>query len=172
MPSIGDVSSSPEPKGTSIWSATTGKTGTAKGKDLGKDDFMKLMLAQLQHQDPLKPMDDQAFIAQTAQFNALDEMTKLNKTLSAVLDSQQLAEASGMIGKVIAATTSDGKAIRGAVTAASVSGGVSMVHIGATKIELDKVTAVASDDDSLPGADTATASSLSEESAPLPEGEE
>src|SRR5438046_6635265 len=146
MASVGNVSGS-DPKATSIWASTTTKsTGKKAGDDLGKDDFMKLMLAQLQHQDPLKPMDDQAFIAQTAQFNALDEMTKLNKTLSALLDSQQLAEASGMIGKTVSATDKDGKAIKGVVTAASISGGVAMVHLGATKIELDKVTAVASDD--------------------------
>src|SRR5215208_4690538 len=148
MASVGDVNS--EVTGTSIWSSKPTKNG---GEDMGKDDFMKLMLAQLQHQDPLKPMDDQAFIAQTAQFNALDEMTKLNKTLSAVLDSQQLAEASGMIGKVVSATDKDGKAIKGAVTAASVSGGVAMLHLGATRIELDKVTAVASEDGDLPAAD-------------------
>ena len=155
MASVGDVSSS-DPKGTSIWSATTTKSSTKPGgDDLGKDDFMKLMLAQLQHQDPLKPMDDQAFIAQTAQFNALDEMTKLNKTLSAVLHSQQLAEASGLIGKTVSASDKDGKALKGVVTAASVSGGVAMIHLGATKIELDKVTAVASDDGDLPAADPA-----------------
>src|SRR5215218_3818519 len=134
MANVGDVSN--DLKGTSIWSTTPiGKAAKTGGDDLGKDDFMKLMLAQLQHQDPLKPMDDQAFIAQTAQFNSLDEMTKLNKTLSAVLDAQQLAEASGMIGKTVSATDKDGQALRGVVTAASVFGGVAMVHLGATKIE-------------------------------------
>ena len=85
MANVGDVGS--EVKATSIWSSKPTQSTKSAGDDLGKDDFMKLMLAQLQHQDPLKPMDDQAFIAQTAQFNALDEMTKLNATLSAVLDS-------------------------------------------------------------------------------------
>ena len=157
MASVGATSDSSVPKGTSIWSSTTtksSKTGKAND-DLGKDDFMKLMLAQLQQQDPLKPMDDQAFIAQTAQFNALDEMTKLNTTLAAVLDSQQLAEASGMIGKTVSATDKDGKAIKGVVTAASVADGVAMVHLGTTKIALDKVTAVAADDGDLPAADPA-----------------
>jgi flagellar basal-body rod modification protein FlgD len=153
MASVGDVNG--DITATSIWSSKPTKSTKTGGNDLGQDDFMKLMLAQLQHQDPLKPMDDQAFIAQTAQFNALDEMTKLNKTLSAVLDSQQLAEASGMIGKVVSATDKDGKALKGTVTAASVAGGVAMVHIGATRIELDKVTAVASADDDLPAADPA-----------------
>jgi hypothetical protein len=60
-----------------------------------------------------------------------------------------------MIGKTVSATDKDGKALKGVVTAASVSGGVAMIHLGATKIELDKVTAVASDDGDLPAADPA-----------------
>jgi flagellar basal-body rod modification protein FlgD len=157
MANVGDVSKGSDPVSTAIWASTTKKSTGKAGDDLGKEDFMKLMLAQLQHQDPLKPMDDQAFIAQTAQFNALDQMTTLNKTLAALLDSQQLAEASGMIGKTISATDKDGKAIKGAVTAASVSGGVAMVHLGTIKIQLDKVTAVASTDTDLPEADPAPA---------------
>jgi flagellar basal-body rod modification protein FlgD len=162
MATVGDVSSS-DPKGTSIWSATTKKSSGAASGDLGKDDFMKLMLAQLQHQDPLKPMDDQAFIAQTAQFNALEEMTKLNKTLGAVLDSQQLAEASGLIGKTVSATDKEGKQVTGEVTAASVSGGVAMLHLGPTKIALDTVTAVASKGADLPAGDAPATASVKDQ---------
>ncbi len=140
------------PKGTSI---STGGTTKAKktGKsdsDLGKDDFMKLLLAQLQHQDPLKPMDDQQFIAQVAQFNSLEQMTSVNKTLASVLNSQQLASASGMIGKMVSAVDSEGKTITGIVTAASVEKSVSMVHIGDKKVALDKITGVASNAANLP----------------------
>jgi flagellar basal-body rod modification protein FlgD len=140
------------PKGTSIWSATTNKpSGKTTGPDdLGKDDFMKLLLAQLKQQDPLKPMDDQQFIAQTAQFNSLEQMQTLNKTLTAVLDSQQLTEASGLIGKTIAAAGSDGKAVTGAVTGVSMVKGVAQLHIGDKTVALDKVTKVASDATSLP----------------------
>src|SRR6476646_2000288 len=123
MSSVGDISkaagsAASGPKGTSIWSATTIKpSGKTTGPDdLGKDDFMKLLLAQLKQQDPLKPMDDQQFIAQTAQFNSLEQMQTLNKTLTAVLDSQQLTEASGLIGKTVAAVDGNGKPVTGAVT--------------------------------------------------------
>jgi hypothetical protein len=75
MANIGDAAS--VPAGTSIWSSTTKPTtkSAEATNDLGREDFMKLLLAQLQHQDPLKPMDDQAFIAQVAQFNALEQIT-------------------------------------------------------------------------------------------------
>jgi len=171
MTSVGNVSqiqsaaaaAANAPKGTSIWTATTkpASTKSAAPDDLGKDDFMKLLLAQLKQQDPLKPMDDQQFIAQVAQFNSLDQMQTVNKTLTSVLDSQQLTEASGLIGKTIAATDKDGKAVTGAVTGVSMVSGVAKLHLGNTTVDLDKVTKVAPDTGSLPP-DDPTASSSSD----------
>ncbi len=114
---------------------------------------MKLLLAQLQHQDPLKPMDDQAFIAQVAQFNALEQMQSVNKTLTTLRESQQLSEASGLIGKTIQATDTESKDVTGVVTGVSVEKGVAKLHVGDKTVELSKVQAVASDKDSLPKVD-------------------
>ena len=152
MDNVGDVGSAPA--GTSIFSAKTTKPLTTDGSgDLGKDDFMKLLLAQLQHQDPLKPMDDQAFIAQVAQFNALEQMQSVNKTLTTLRESQQLSEASGLIGKTIQATDTESKDVTGVVTGVSVEKGVAKLHVGDKTVELSKVQAVASDKDSLPKVD-------------------
>ena len=54
----------------------------AVSNELGKDAFLRLLIAQLSNQDPLNPMDDREFIAQMAQFTALEQMTQLNKTMS------------------------------------------------------------------------------------------
>ncbi|HEV8637859.1 MAG TPA: flagellar hook capping FlgD N-terminal domain-containing protein [Chloroflexota bacterium] len=146
------------PRATSIFSARTSKASNGKDpSELGKDEFMKLLMAQLQHQDPMKPMDDQAFIAQIAQFNSLDQLTALNTAIGSLLQAQQLTEASGMIGKVVTALDADGKNVTGAVTAAGVEDGKAMLHIGATKVRLDKVTAVAADAASMPAAEPAKA---------------
>ncbi|MCL5045849.1 MAG: hypothetical protein M1598_03480 [Actinobacteria bacterium] len=49
-------------------------------RSLGKDAFFKLLIKQLQYQDPLQPMDNQAFVAQMAQFTTLEQMQNLNRS--------------------------------------------------------------------------------------------
>ncbi len=82
---------------------------TAK-KELGKDDFMNLLIAQLKNQDPLNPMKDTEFIAQLANFSSLEQVSNMNKNLEEFLKQQQYQNsvaAVSMIGKEI--TSVDGE---------------------------------------------------------------
>lgn len=72
--------------------------------DLGKDEFLKILIAQLNHQDPLNPMEDQDFIAQMAQFSSLEQMLSMNESIKSMLEHQtqsNFAQYSQLIGKQV-----------------------------------------------------------------------
>lgn len=58
------------------------KEGKERSSDLGKDEFLNLLVTQLQYQDPLEPTDDKEFIAQMAQFSSLEQMQNLNTSFT------------------------------------------------------------------------------------------
>jgi len=69
---------------------------TAKS-ELGKDDFLKLFVTRLQHQDPLEPMEDAEFIAQLAQFSSLEQLTNINNTLDSGMGLSENLEPLGTL---------------------------------------------------------------------------
>lgn len=86
-----------------VFSTTQSNTPTtpASGQQvLGKDDFLKLLVAQLSAQDPLNPMDSTEFTAQLAQFSALEQMTNVNSALQDLIKAQQAMGNSSMIGLI------------------------------------------------------------------------
>jgi flagellar basal-body rod modification protein FlgD len=99
------------PQATGSTPSTT--SGSSK---LGKQDFLKLLMAQLQNQDPMKPMDDTQMIAQMAQFSALEATQALQATIQTTSNTQTVAQAGGLIGKYVQADQSDGSSILGAVS--------------------------------------------------------
>jgi flagellar basal-body rod modification protein FlgD len=69
---------------TSAAAATTPTNTTKPNDPLGKDAFMKLLMEQLQNQDPTSPQDNGAFLAQLAQFSSLEQLQTANTTLSSI----------------------------------------------------------------------------------------
>lgn len=85
--------------------SAAGRTAPA----MGKEDFLKLLVAQLSHQDPLKPTDGTQFVAELAQFSNLEQAISANKQLGDIADKQGRAleqQAYGLIGKRVSADTS------------------------------------------------------------------
>ncbi len=81
------------------------KTLTVNGRkasqELGKDDFLKLLMAQMTHQDPTEPMDNSQFIAQMAQFSSLEQMYNVSNGFNKMASIMQSNEAAGTLGKVV-----------------------------------------------------------------------
>jgi flagellar basal-body rod modification protein FlgD len=108
--------------------------------NLGKDDFLNLLVTQLKYQDPLKPMEDKEFIAQMAQFSSLEQMQNMNTTFSSV-------KAFSMIGKEISATVKDEesgelKVITGVAESVRLVKGKTYVVVDGKDILVDDITDV------------------------------
>lgn len=72
--------------------------------DLGKDEFMRILMAQLQNQDPTNPMEDKEFISQMATFSSLEQMTQMNTAISNLVQNQTVSpviQNSHLIGKEV-----------------------------------------------------------------------
>ena len=77
-------------------------SGTREANNnLGKDDFLKLLITQLTHQDPTQPMEDREFIAQMAQFSTLEQMTNMNESFTTLSNMLASNQAMGLLGKTV-----------------------------------------------------------------------
>lgn len=90
--------------GSTVQGATNNPR-TVQG-ELGKDDFLKLLVTQMRYQDPLKPMEDKEFIAQLAQFSSLEQMMNVGQTTS-------LNWGVSLLGKQVSATDMYGYPVLG-----------------------------------------------------------
>lgn len=121
---------------SNVTQTTTSTERTSKDQSqMGKDDFMKLLVTQLRYQDPMKPMEDKEFIAQMAQFSALEQMQNMNSSIVT-------AQATSMIGKSVNWLDDQSQEQSGVVKAVRIVDGTAMLTVGDNTINIDKITQV------------------------------
>lgn len=131
---MGDISA--------IGSLGTAGVGAQANGRVSSNDFLRLLVTQLQNQDPLDPMSNEDFLAQLAQFQALEEMMTTSRNTAAMLLGARLSLAGGLIGRTITAECSNGLLVTGVVERVVVTNGEPMLVIGGETVTLESVLEV------------------------------
>lgn len=128
--------------GSSSQTSSTSGSSSAGLNGLTADDFLKLLITQLQNQDPTSPMDSDQLLNQVSQMRALQSNIQLSSSLDSLTLSQQLTSATALIGKNVTGTDSNNQRVTGAVESVVVSSGQTMLSIGDSQLPLSSVSNV------------------------------
>ena len=131
-------------------STSTSATAPVAADTLGKDAFMKLLVTQLQNQDPTAPADSSQYVAQLAQFSSLEQMQALNDNIVglAVLQQNnalmsQLTQSSALIGQQVRYTDpTTNESMVGIVGSVKIENDIAQLSIGGSNVPLGNVTEV------------------------------
>ncbi|HEX3011210.1 MAG TPA: flagellar hook capping FlgD N-terminal domain-containing protein [Syntrophomonadaceae bacterium] len=143
MAVIGDVSSA------STVNSTSGSNKATQ--ELGKYEFLKILAAELQNQDPTNPLDNKDFISQMAQFSSLEQMQNLTESLQNYLEAQTgindslvIAQSATLIGKNAIAEI-DGNNVEGTISSIFIKDSAPYAVIGENTVPVSSITKLSED---------------------------
>src|SRR5215469_15449981 len=97
-------------------SSTSSPSSASTAFGLDFQSMLNIILTQLTYQDPLKPLDNFEFVSQLGQFAQLQQSQSLNGEITSLLQSQAAMQATGLLGKTVDLSQSDGSTVSGSVT--------------------------------------------------------
>jgi flagellar basal-body rod modification protein FlgD len=112
---------------------------TSAVSSLSSNQFLQLLVAQLQNQDPSSPVDSQQLITQLSTLNSVQSLDNLNTSFAQMLKLQQLTQGANLIGKTIDYTPTGGTATSGTVTAVTAQNGQFVLTVGTNQVTLDQI---------------------------------
>ncbi|MCC6425362.1 MAG: hypothetical protein IT435_00945 [Phycisphaerales bacterium] len=125
-------------------SSSTGGTQASAFSSLDSEDFFKLILTELTQQDPMQPNDTQALLDQLSTVYNIQSSMDLSKSMSTLIDRDELASASGLIGMYVTGLSEDTQRVEGmvaAVTKTDQHGAVLILEDG-TRVPMDEVDGI------------------------------
>ena len=133
---------STNPLTSALTASTTGQAKPAT-PTLGKDDFLKLLVGQLQHQDPLAPSDDQQWIGQMAAFSQLEQVSNMAEATQKIVDTLNTNGTLALIGHTVTYLDSTGGSHTGKVDTVDMTDGKATLTVdGVAGIDSGSVTQV------------------------------
>jgi flagellar basal-body rod modification protein FlgD len=120
------------------------QSASGKNAELGKDQFLKLFVAQLQHQDPMNPMQDSDFMGQMASFSTLEQVTNMAVANEAMAANLNLSQSVGLIGRTVTWTDEADESHTGVVEKVSQEDGKPVLTVSGTEgVDPTKITQIA-----------------------------
>ncbi|WP_441238166.1 flagellar hook assembly protein FlgD [Bradyrhizobium sp. 930_D9_N1_4] len=102
-------------------SSSTSSTTTTSSNSVDYNTFLQLLVAEMKNQDPTNPMDTSQYMSQFAQLSTVEQAMQTNTKLDALLSSQSLSQANGLIGKTVSFTDATGASFSGKVVSISIN---------------------------------------------------
>ena len=115
---------------------------SASASQVSQNQFLQLMVKQMQSQDPLSPTDNGQMLAQLAQFSTLSGMEKLNTSFSDMLTLQEVTQGSSLIGKNVSYLKNDGTTLSGAVKSVGIKDGSIALQVNSDSVSLGQIVGV------------------------------
>jgi flagellar basal-body rod modification protein FlgD len=111
---------------------------------LGKDVFLKLLVAQMRYQDPSKPVDSSQMMAQTATFSQVEKLEQIAAQNASMLVLQEASTAGAMVGRTVTYTDENGEAVSGKVTAVRLAQAdqEAVAVVGGKEIPVGRITEI------------------------------
>ncbi|MDT0275651.1 flagellar hook assembly protein FlgD [Blastococcus goldschmidtiae] len=113
-----------------------------RGDQMGKDTFLKLLVAQMRYQDPSKPVDSSQMIAQTATFTQVEKLEQIAKSSATALVLQEHAAAGAMVGRQVTYTDTNGVPVTGLVSSVRLASGNSeaVAVVDGKEVQVGRIT--------------------------------
>ncbi len=117
-------------------------SSTSNASQLNSNQFLQLLVAQLQNQDPLNPVSPQDFVTQLSTLNSVESLNNLNTSFSQMLQLQQLTQGASLIGKTVNYTPTGGTPTTGTVSAVTAQNGQYVLTVGSSQVPLSQIQSV------------------------------
>jgi flagellar basal-body rod modification protein FlgD len=124
-------------------SSSTGSSSSASAlTQISPNDFLKMLITQLQNQDPVNPTSSDQILQQISQIDNIEATTSLTSSLNSVATDQSFQTASGLIGKQVQGVDSSGNPVAGAVDSVSFANGAAILNIGSQTMQLSGISSI------------------------------
>lgn len=122
------------------YNKTLVQNGRKTSNELGKDDFLKLLITQLSNQDPTSPMENTEFISQMAQFSSLEQMTNMSSSFTKMAAFINSSEAASTLGKTVELNVGD--TVTTGIVEGATRGENPQILVNGMYYSMDKINAI------------------------------